>query len=129
MSDTAAWTYTNACTVYPIAGKDDWSGANSYGAPYLISATWGTDNALSGKNFGQDELGTERVHNRTIYTESKYNGESVRIPLEGDYIALGDRMTEADPIKAGADEITKVHEDDMSFFDEDPDYKVETNAS
>lgn len=127
MSATAAWTYTNVCTVYPLNGIDGWHGNRTFGTPYLINATWGSDSSLS--KTSKEDRGEENTYKHTIYTESKYGGVLVRVPVKGDFIALGDTAGNPDPVAAGADEVRRVHQDDMSFFNEDPDYEVITDAS
>ena len=48
------------------------------------------------------------------------------MPKRDWYIARGDTTAQADPLKAGANVIKAVTEWDMSFFEEEPDYKVMT---
>ncbi|MEM0567619.1 hypothetical protein [Salmonella enterica] len=121
MSATAAWTYTNVCTVYPLDSTDSWSNKKSYGAPYLINATWGSSSTVR-----EGDTGSESAFQNVIYTECKYDGESRRIPLKGDFIALGDTSAESNPVTAGAVPVFTVESDDMSFFGEDPDYEIST---
>lgn len=121
MSATAAWTYTNVCTVYPRESDDNWNNTVRYGAPYLINATWEATNTVRDNEFG-GENGVQRV----VYTECKYNGEFVRAPVQEDYLTLGDTTTQTDPLAAGGDLILTVLENDMSFFGEDPDYEIST---
>lgn len=121
MSATASWCYTNVITVWPVGDFDDWNDEQKYGDPYLISATWKADAKTV-----TDDYGKQFVSQQTIYTESKYNDVLVRLPQRDDYVAHGDMTGQADPIAAGADKIIIVHDDDMSFFDEDPDYTIMT---
>lgn len=121
MSATAAWTYTNVCTVYPKETFDSWSNTTRFGAPYLISATWESSSTVR-----EGDTGSESASQNTIYTESKYSGVAQRLPAKGDYIALGDTTAISDPAEAAAEVIFTVLENDMSFFGEDPDYEVST---
>ena len=121
MSATAAWTYTNVCTIYPQETFDSWSNTTRFGAPYLINATWGSSSTVR-----EDDKGAESAFQNIVYTEAKYNGVLQRKPLKGDFIALGDTSALSDPILAGAASVYTTDESDMSFFGEDPDYEIST---
>lgn len=121
MSATSEWVYTNVATVWPLGAFDDWTGAQTYGDPYLIACTWTADAKTATNDYGK-----EFVSQQTIYTESKRNGSAVRLPQRDDYIAHGDMTSQPDPIAAKADKIVTVRDYDMSFFGEDPDYEIMT---
>lgn len=48
-------------------------------------------------------------------------------PLRNDYVSVGDTTAEPDPVKAKGDVIRTVRMWDMSFFGEEPDYKILTS--
>ena len=121
MSATSEWVYTNVATVWPVGAFDDWTGKQTYGAPYLIACTWEAN-----KEIAIDDTGKEFTTNLIFFTESKYQGVFVRQPVRHDYIQKGDSSAQADPVAAGADKVKAVKEWDMSFFGEEPDYKVMT---
>lgn len=121
MSATSEWVYTNVATVWPVGAFDDWTGKQTYGAPYLIACTWEAN-----KEIAIDDTGKEFTTNLIFFTESKYQGAFVRQPARDDYIQKGDSSAQVDPLTAGADKVKAVKEWDMSFFAEDPDYKVMT---
>lgn len=121
MSATANWVYTNLATIYPRT-YDDWKGIWLTGTPYLIDCTWEINQEQA-----IDDAGTEFTTNLIISTELKHNGADVRKPLRNDYVAVGDTTAEPDPVKAKGDVIRAVKMWDMSFFDEEPDYKILTS--
>lgn len=121
MSVTANWVYTNLATVYPRT-YDDWSSTWATGEPYLIDCTWEVNQEES-----IDDAGIEFTTNLIISTELKHNGADVRKPLRNDYVAVGDTTREPDPVKAKGDVIRAVKMWDMSFFEEEPDYKILTS--
>lgn len=92
------------------------------GTPYLIDCTWEINQEQA-----IDDAGTEFTTNLIISTELKHNGVDVRKPLRNDYVAVGDTTPEPDPVKAKGDVIRAVKMWDMSFFDEEPDYKILTS--
>jgi hypothetical protein len=121
MSKTAEWVYTNVATVYPKDWVDDREGITDFGVPYLIACTW-EDN----QETANDSTGTEFLTKSIFYTESKHHGAYVRLPVRGDFIRKGDTRYEGDPVDAEGDEVRAVKDWDMSFFGEDPDYKILT---
>lgn len=120
MSATANWVYTNLATIYPRT-YDDWKSTWVTDAPYLIDCTWTANNEVA-----VDDTGKEFTTNLIFFTELKRAGADVTMPKRDWYIARGDTTTQADPLKAGANVIKAVTEWDMSFFEEEPDYKVMT---
>lgn len=120
MSATANWSYTNVATVYPRV-YDDWNNTWTNGTPYLIDCTWTANNEVA-----VDANGKEFTTNLIFFTELKRNGVSSTMPQRDWYIARGDTSALSDPLKAGANVIRAVTDWDMSFFGEDPDYKILT---
>ncbi|NDJ59447.1 hypothetical protein GWD52_21170 [Enterobacteriaceae bacterium 4M9] len=120
MSATSEWVYTNVATIYPRQ-YDDWSNTWTTGAPYLIDCTWTATSETA-----TDDSGKEFTTNTVFFTELKREGVVVMTPERDWYIATGDTLAQPDPLKAGAKVIRVVTEWDMSFFEEDPDYKILT---
>lgn len=120
MSETARWSYTNVATIYPRV-YEDLNGTWTNGTPYLIDCTWTANNEVA-----VDASGKEFTTNLIFFTELKRNGVDATMPKRDWYIARGDTTSQAEPTKAGAHVIKAVTDWDMSFFIEDPDYKIMT---
>lgn len=120
MSATARWSYTNVATVYTRT-YDDLKTVWVTGTPYLIDCTWSAKNEVA-----TDSAGKEFTTNLIFFTELKRNSVDATMPQRDWYIARGDTTAQADPLKAGANIIKSINEDDMSFFGEEPDYKIMT---
>ena len=120
MSATANWSYTNVATVYPRV-YDDWNNTWTNGTPYLIDCTWTANNEVA-----VDGSGKEFTTNLIFFTELKRNGVTATMPQRDWYIARGDTTALSDPLKAGANVIKAVTDWAMSFFGEEPDYKILT---
>ncbi|EBX7986253.1 hypothetical protein IV910_002015 [Salmonella enterica subsp. enterica serovar Infantis] len=86
-----------------------------------IDCTWTANNEVA-----VDSSGKEFTTNLIFFTELKRNGVDATMPKRDWYIARGDTTSQFDPLKAGANVIKAVTEWDMSFFEEEPDYKVMT---
>ncbi|MEY0066791.1 hypothetical protein AB7W80_00400 [Providencia rettgeri] len=122
MSTTANWSYTALATIYPvIRGGGKWDDTITYGTPYLIDCTFRGSNEVA-----KDDFGTEFVTKDLYNTEMKYQGQPVRHPVRGDYIAQEDTTAILDPRLANASQIVVVSKDDMSFFGEEYDYVIRT---
>lgn len=120
MSETANWCYTNVATVYPRT-YDGLTGGWTTGTPYLVDCTWEANNETA-----VDSSGKEFTTSLIFHTGMKRGGADVTKPERDWYIARGDTTAQADPLKAGANVIKAVTEWDMSFFSEEPDYKIMT---
>lgn len=105
MSETANWTYTNTATVKPLISRDSW-GAETWGDPYQIACTWTAESQQM-----TDAEGKEFVSKNIIFTEDKR-------PKYGDMILLNG--------SSQFDQIRAVTDWDMSFFEEEPDFKLVT---
>ncbi|EMH6405644.1 hypothetical protein ACPS97_003656 [Providencia rettgeri] len=122
MSTTANWSYTALATIYPvIRGGGKLDDTITYGPPYLIDCTFRGSNEVA-----KDDFGTEFVTKDLYNTEMKYQGQPVRHPVRGDYIAQEDTTDILDPRLANASQIVVVSKDDMSFFGESYDYVIRT---
>lgn len=106
MSETARWVYTNKAQVRPFLGIDMRTGARQYGAAYEIACTW---TAESEQQRADD--GAEFVSRRTIFTEDPRPKFLDLVLVEGG--------SEWEEVRSKTDW-------DMSFFGENPDYKLVT---
>lgn len=95
MSAAAFWSYTAKATLWPLLGRDDWTGALTYGAP----ATFDCDYAADSQRL-VDALGVEFTSRLLIYTE---RGDI----KQGDMVLIGASAL-TDPAAAGADEVRAV---------------------
>jgi hypothetical protein len=107
MSATANWSYTETATVKPFAGRDQWTGASTYGTEYTIACTFTADIA----QFRSGADSAEFVAQHTIFTEDARPQKLDMIQFDG---------------SNGWEEIREIVKWDMSFFDEFPDYKILT---
>lgn len=113
MSAAAAWSYTATATVWPLLGRDDWTGALSFGAP----ETFGCDYAAEAKRM-TDDKGVEFVSQQTIWTE--------RADIkQGDRVLIG-ASAAVDPVAAGAVEVRAVKRSADTFDRKADDFTVMT---
>jgi len=95
MSQAAAWSYTHKATHWPLTGRDDWTGAQTFGAPVVFDCDY------IGKSVRMtDTKGVEFVTRQVIYTEK---GDI----SQGDRVLL-DESVLSDPLKAEAQEVRAV---------------------
>lgn len=106
MSATANWSYTNTATVKPFISIDQWSGETTYGEEFEIACTWTAKSEQM-----RDDNGKEFISNYEISTENS-------TPKYLDLIQLNGHSE--------WQEIRSRTEWDMSFFEEEPDYKLVT---
>jgi hypothetical protein len=111
MSAAAAWSYTARATWWPRTGRDDWTGAPTWGAPRPVGCDYSTEIKIRRAANG-DEFGTSLI----LYTEE------ANIKL-GDRIKLG-ASTAADPIADGALEVRSVVRQADTFDRLADDYEV-----
>jgi len=113
MSSAASWSYTATATVWPLLGRDDWTGALSFGAPVPIACDYSSESKRM-----TDAAGVEFVTRQIVYTE--------RADIkQGDRLLIG-ASTEADPVAAGAFEVRSVTRDGDTFDRVADDYTVAT---
>lgn len=105
MSETANWSYENKATIKPVIGIDHFTGGMKYGEEYEIDCTWTAENELM-----RDDKGQEFISSTFIFTEDKR-------PKVLDMIKIHDGFSGFQEIKAKTGW-------DMSFFDEEPDFKL-----
>jgi hypothetical protein len=95
MSAAAAWSYTATATLWVLLGRDDWTGAATYGAPQAVLCDY---SAKAERR--TDSLGVEFTTRQIIYTE--------RADIKrGDRILIGTSVA-LDPLVAGAPEVRSV---------------------
>lgn len=95
MSQAAAWSYTHKATHWPLTGRDDWTGAQTFGAPVVFDCDY------IGKSVRMtDSKGVEFVTRQVLYTEKSD-------VAQGDRIMIGESAS-FDPIAAGASEVRAV---------------------
>lgn len=113
MSSIASWSYTAKATHWPKIGRDDWSGADTFGPPVAFACDY---SAKAERR--TDALGVEFVSTQIIYTERA----SIR---PGDRVMLGESV-EANPISAGASVVRSVARHADTFERVSDDYEVVT---
>lgn len=112
MSATANWSYTNVAQVRPFVSRDQWTGEAIYGEAFDIACTWtaeATQERMAGGQGGSQ--GAEFIAKHTIFTEDRRPKFMDLIKFDG---------------SDGWEEIRAVTTWDMSFFGEQPDFKLVT---
>lgn len=95
MSAAASWSYTAAATLWPRLGRDDWTGAITYGPPEVIACDYTAEAVRM-----TDAKGVEFVSRQQIFTE--------RADIkQGDMILIGVSV-DPNPVAAGASEVRAV---------------------
>lgn len=113
MSAAASWSYTAAATLWVMLGRDDWTGAITYGAPQAVACDY---SAKAERR--TDALGVEFTTRQIIYTE--------RADIKrGDRIIIGTSAS-LDPIAAGAAEVRAITRNADTFDRLVDDYEVLT---
>lgn len=110
MSSLAAWSYTSTATHWPKTGRDDWSGATTYGQPVTFSCDYSAESVRM-----TDAQGVEFTTRQIIHTERA-------TITQGDMVLIG-RHT-GDPIAAKALEVRAVTRYADTFEQLADDYKV-----
>lgn len=113
MSAAASWSYTATATLWPRKGRDEWSGAASFGPPEPVACDYGAESKTM-----RDARGAEFVVRHEIFTE--------RADIKaGDMIMIG-ASTAADPLAAGAEEVRSVTRHADTFDRKADDWVVAT---
>lgn len=113
MSAAASWSYTATATVWPFLGRDDWTGALSFGAP----SSFACDYSAEAKTM-IDDTGVEFVTRQTLWTE--------RADIKrGDRVLIG-ASAAVDPVAAGAVEVRAVKRSADTFDRKADDFTVMT---
>jgi hypothetical protein len=113
MSAAAAWSYTATATLWVLLGRDDWTGAVTYGAPQAVLCDY---SAKAERR--TDSTGVEFTTRQIIYTE--------RADIKrGDRILIGSSDA-LDPLAAGAPEVRSITRNADTFQRELDDYEIAT---
>jgi hypothetical protein len=113
MSAAASWSYTATATLWVLLGRDDWTGAVTYGAPQEVPCDY---SAKAERR--TDAKGVEFTTRQIIYTE--------RADIKrGDRIVIG-TSTSLDPVAAGAAEVRSVQRYADTFDRLADDFEVAT---
>jgi hypothetical protein len=113
VSAAAAWSYTATATLWVLLGRDDWTGAVTYGPPQAVPCDY---SATAERR--TDALGVEFTTRQIIYTE--------RSDIKrGDRIVIGTSAS-LDPVAAGAAEVRSVQRYADTFDRLADDYEVAT---
>lgn len=119
MSAAANWSYTAKATHWPLIGRDDWSGQNTYGPPVVFDCDYKAEAVRSADAGGTSpQTGVELALRQVIYTE-------YAVVKQGDYVLIGE-SAEGDPIAAGAAEVRTVVRDADTFDRIADDYRILT---
>jgi len=119
MSASASWSYTAKATHWPLLGRDDWSGQNTYGPPVVFYCDYKAEAVRSADAGGTSpQTGVELALRQVLYTE-------YAVVKQGDYVLIGE-SAEADPIAAGAAEVRTVVRDADTFDRIADDYRILT---
>lgn len=95
MSAAASWSYTATATLWPLLGRDDWTGAITYGPPQVLACDYTAEAVRM-----TDAKGIEFVSRQHIFTE--------RADIkQGDMILIGESTSQS-PVTAGAFEVRAV---------------------
>lgn len=108
MSTLAAWSYTQALTVWPAASFDAY-GQPTFGTPYIVTGSW-----QIGGDTVTDVSGDEFTAMGKYYFEMAT--DSASLPVRGGYIKKGSHTGTSDPLAAGAEMIRKVEGYDVAMF-------------
>jgi len=113
MSAAAAWSYTATATLWVLLGRDDWTGAVTYGPPQAVACSYGAKAERR-----TDSLGVEFTTRQILYTE--------RADIKrGDRILIG-TSDALDPLAAGAPEVRSVVRTEDTFDRLADDFEVAT---
>lgn len=113
MSAAARWALTSKATYWPLTGRDDWTGVNTYGAPVVIACDYSAESVRM-----TDAKGVEFTTRQIIHTEES----AIK---QGDMIVIGE-SSESSPLTAGAFEVRAVTRYADTFSNEADDFKIAT---
>lgn len=113
MSSLAAWSYTSKATLWPLTGRDDWSGARTFGAPDEFACDYSAESVRM-----TDDRGVEFTTRQILHTERA----GIK---QGDMVLIG-ASANADPVAAGAFEVRAVTRFADTFEQKADDYRVAT---
>jgi len=111
---SASWSYKQTATLWPLTGRDEWTGAVTHGAPALFLCDYAEDDVRM-----RSASGEEFTSKLLIYT-------SLPGVKQGDMVKIGASGV-ADPFAAGAEEVRAVRTWADTFRAEgDPDFRIAT---
>lgn len=113
MSAAASWSYTSKATVWPLLGRDDWSGVLTFGPPVVIECDYSADSVRM-----TDGKGVEFTTRQVVYTER----DDIK---QGDMLLIGESVL-TNPLAAGAFEVRLVSRYADTFGQVADDFKVVT---
>lgn len=113
MSAAASWSYTAAATLWPLLGRDDWTGVASFGPPEVIACDYSSESKRM-----TDAKGIEFTTRQILWTE--------RADIKrGDRVLIGVSV-DLDPVATGAHEVRSVKRGADTFDRLADDYTVMT---
>lgn len=113
MSAVASWSYTARATVWPLLGRDDWTGVVSFGPPESFDCDYSAESKRM-----TDALGVEFTSKQIIFTE--------RADIkQGDMVVIGESVAST-PQAAGAYEVKLIKRDADTFQREADDFQIVT---
>lgn len=95
MSSAASWSYTAKATLWPLLGRDDWTGAITFGPPTVFDCDYQAESVRM-----TDDKGVEFTTRQFIFTEK----DDIK---QGDRVLIGEHV-DPSPITAGAFEVRSV---------------------
>jgi hypothetical protein len=113
MSAAASWSYTSKATHWPLTGRDDWTGAKTFGAPVTFACDYSAESVRM-----TDDKGVEFTSRQILHTERS----SIK---QGDMVLIGESAA-ADPVAAGAFEVRSVTRYADTFNLQADDFRVAT---
>jgi hypothetical protein len=113
VSAAAAWSYTSRATLWPLLGRDDWTGVATYGGPFVLACDYSAEAMRM-----TDAMGQEFTTRQIIHTE--------RADIKrGDMILIGESALPS-PLAAGAFEVRAVTRYADTFGNVADDFRVAT---
>ena len=95
MSSTARWSYTSKSTLWPLLGRDDWTGQVTFGPPIVFACDYSAESMRM-----TDAKGVEFTTRQILFTE-------LATAKQGDMVLIGESSVE-NPVVAGALEVRAV---------------------
>jgi len=113
MSAASAWSLTATATLWPLLGRDDRTGALTFGLPVSFPCDYSAkaDRITNSR-------GVEFVTRQVVYTE-------FADAKEGDRLLIGESI-DADPVAAGAFEVRAIARYGDTFNREADDFTIYT---
>lgn len=113
MSSAARWSYTSKATHWSLTGRDDWTGALTFGPPVAFDCDYKAESIRM-----TDAKGQEFTTRQILYTEKADIAQ-------GDRVLIGEHA-EVGPLSAGAFEVRAVTRYADTFEQLADDFQVAT---